>query len=395
MTISLSSLKLAPQRRGLCIPPGAAVSQSSEIFAQGQVSSVPRKAEAPEQELSEQTAQEHGKCRETKQESTSTNNTEGTSPSGEDIATTSSAPGPERRSMDSDRGAERIVSLAEGEDKQQHSAPASVKVQSSKSDSALELIDSLGPAPAPAPTLVADSAQPPASKAVLKGDSEALASGHPSPEDVQASWLHLSGTNSVESDVAQEPARNSSMTAPIPTIRVHQTTESEETTAPSGDAHSKHPENKTSAALESVPEAPTERSQMSTAGFSGSHSQPDIAASDSAPSIASPAENVSELAASDSRHAITPSVDEVKGGADNDYPGFTKLAVRKARNLAANTFVLSILLGRELAEQTKPKLEGLAKPPLRRSARTGPVPGPSQVDGIAEFEGEQDLSRGE
>jgi hypothetical protein len=388
---SLSSLKLASQRRGLCIPPGAALSQSSDVCAQGEVSSPPRSTDTHQQPISEQTVQGHEQASEEKHDSTSMNGREASLASQEDISTTFSATKPEVRSVNSDQEAPSVTSPATG-DVEQSSSLVDGRSQDPGVTPVIESKETRGPVSFQS----SDSAQSSATEAVLNGGSESHANGSQCPEAVQTNWLcswPASRSNVGESPILPHPDRDSSMASPIPIIRVQQTTESEETALPSGALAAKGMEAQPEAIRESISSALADQPGESTPALPSDPAQLDAVVPGLEGSSAQSAATVPELAGTDKTFSITPSNDNIKDTLDTDRPGITKLAVRKARNLAGRKFVLSILLGRKLAEQTKPQLQELARPPIRMPAKTVPIPGPSQVDGIVELEGELDVSR--
>ncbi len=388
---SLTSLKLVPERRGLCIPPRSAVSQSSEVCAQGEVTSPPRKTETHEQPVSDQTAQEHEQACKSKREPASTNDIEESPASREDALTTVSVADSKPMSMDKDQEPKPVANAAEGEVKQA-SAPIKKRSQSSEAMPVLDRKEPRDPMSTPA----ADNPQSSATKTIQNGDNGALLNDLPSPESVQSNWLRpwpRNNTDAVESPVLRHPLRNSSTTAPIPTIHVHQTTEPEETELPSRDSAAKCSETKPNAPREPISEAPTDHSYISTQTLTGDPAQLDAVLHNPAACVVRSTAIEPELPEIEAPSAIGLSLDKVKGSVEPDRLEFAKLAVRKARNLAGHKFVLSILLGRRLAEQTKPQLEELARPSMRRPGKTVPVPGPSQVDGIAELEGELGVPR--
>jgi hypothetical protein len=388
---SLSSLKLASKRRGLCIPPGAALSQSSDVVAQGEVSSPPRPTDTHEQPISEQTVRGHEQGSEEKHDSPSTNGREASLASQEDISTTFSATEPEVRSVNSGQEAPSVTSPATG-DVEQSSSIVDGRSQDRCVTPVVESRESRGPVSVQS----SDSAQSSATETVLNGGTEGLANGPQCPEAVQTNWLRswpVSRSDVGESPILPHPDRGSSITSPIPTIRVQQTTESEETALPSGALAAKGMEAQLRVTREPIPPALADQPGESNPASQSDPAQLDIVVPGLEESSAPSAATVPELARTDKTFSMTPSNDSIKDTPDADCPGITKLAVRKARNLAGRKFVLSILLGRQLAEQTKPQLQELANPPIRRPAKTVPVPGPIQVDGIAELEGELDVSR--
>jgi hypothetical protein len=388
---SLSSLKLAPQRRGLCVPPGSALSQSSEVCAQGEVSSPPRKTDTHEQPISEQMVRGHEQTSEQNIDSTSTNDGEAFLANQEDILTTSSAPEPDVRSMNSDPEAPSVTSPAAG-DVEQSSYLVKGRSQDPDFTPVVESKESSGPVS----VQPSDSAQSSATETVLNGGSEGPANEPQRHEAVQPNWLcswPVSRSNAVESPLLHHPDRDSSITSPIPTIRVQQTTESEETTLPSEALAADHMEAKPKALREPMSSALADQPREPAPASPSDPAQLDDVVPSLEASSAPSAPTVPELAESDKPFSINRSNANVKDTPDTDRPGITKLAVRKARNLAGRKFVLSMLLGRQLAEQTKPQLQELARLPIRRPAKTVPVPGPSQIDGIAELEGELDVPR--
>ncbi|ERF74455.1 hypothetical protein EPUS_03893 [Endocarpon pusillum Z07020] len=381
---SLSSLKVAAQPRGLHIPPGAAVSQSSDVCAQGEVTSTPLKADKCEQPPSEQTAQEH-------EHVPASANDMNPSPSGKDNVRNETGHDPDLASTDGALEAASITSPASADSKQS-SSPTDVRDYGSQSAHIIKSTESEEPE---LPVAV-EKLQPSTPKPLPEGDNETLRDDLSSHETVQQTWP-VTSTNAIESHAADDPPQNSSISAPIPTIRVQQTTESDETAPRSELLASENTENRPSEAPEKVLEAPgkvleapekvieasTDSSHVPAPASVDIHMQHDAAS----PRPSTPT-TVPEIPGDETRSAADPSVDKVTDKLDSDHPGLAKLAIRKARNLAGSRFVLSILLGRELADQTKPQLEELARPPIKRVGRTAPAPGPSQVDGLAELDGD-------
>ncbi|KAF7510729.1 hypothetical protein GJ744_006095 [Endocarpon pusillum] len=488
---SLSSLKVAAQPRGLHIPPGAAVSQSSEVCAQGEVTSTPLKADKCEQPPSEQTAQEHEHVPASANDMNSSlsrkDNVRNGTGHDPDLASTdgaleaasitSPAPADSKQSAsltdvrDHASQSAHIIKPTESEqaasitspasaDSKQSASPTDVRDHASQSAHIIEPTESekaasiTSPAPAdskqsasltdvrdhasqsahiikpteseqaasitsPAsadskqsasPTDVRDhvsqsahiieqteseEAQLPTAveklqhstpKPLPEGGNEALEDDLISPEAVPQTWLRswpVTSTNAIESHAADDPPQNPSISSPIPTIRVQQTTESDETAPRSELLAGENTENRPSEAPEKVIEASTDSSHVPAPASVDIHMQHDAAS----PRPSTPT-TVPEIPGDETQSAADPSVDKVTGKLDSDHPGLAKLAIRKARNLAGSRFVLSILLGRELAEQTKPQLQELARPPIKRMGRTAPAPGPSQVDGLAELDGD-------
>jgi hypothetical protein len=376
---SLCSLKLVPQRHGLCIPPGAAVSQSSEVCAVGEVSSPPpHQPESTEQPVPEQMVQEHEQVHEPVHESGSTNDVRDSSVIQDNTATAMAHNTESTTSIDNIRAPQSEVSDAKM-DTQQSSPHVSAKEQEYGSEPVLEHTV----APDPKSPQEAESGQVPSFGTASDAKTEALPGDSPRAEAIDPSWLHpwpVSSIQTAESPVAHPPQRNASIDAPIPTIRIQQTSESEDTASPSHMIVSEQSENGPKATREPLPEPPADR--PNTAAL----------ASTSSP-IWFDAKNPSPKTLSTQSVPISSHVPEIEAGSavdkdrvDSGHPGFTKLAIRKARNLAGSKFVLDIMLGRQLAEETKPRLKELAKPPIRKPKQTVSVAGPSQVDGIAELE---------
>ena len=348
---SLSSLKLAAQPRGLRIPPGAAVSQSSEVCAQGEVTSTPLKADKCEQPPSEQTAQEH-------EHVPASANDMNPSPSHKDDVRNGTGDDPDLASTDSALEAASITSPAPADSKQS-SSPTDVRDPGSQSAPIVKSTESEEPE---LPTAV-EKMQPSTPKTLPEGGNEAL----------------------IKSHAADDPPQNSSISALIPTIRVQQTTESDETAPRSELLAGENAESRPNEAPEKVLEAFTDSSHVPAPASMDTHMQHEAATPSPATPMLRSLATVPEKPGFETQSAADPLIDKVTDKSGSDHPGLAKLAIRKARNLAGSRFVLSILLGRVLADQTKPQLQELARPPIRRTA---PVPGPSQVDGLAELEGD-------
>jgi hypothetical protein len=456
---SLSSLQLTLQRRGLYIPPGTALSQSSEVYAQGEVTLPPRQADIQEQPSSEQAVQEQEHVPGPGQEPAIINDGKYIPNAREDNATNASGPDQKLVSVDNDQQEAQAPSPAQ-DDWQQSSTsaqrgdqtlePTTVldphEPQSARSDPAAENAKSAKPAtdddkgaqtieptadleskeqqspasdpaaenpqaaePAtvvhddkgaqtlepttileskeqqsPASDAAAENAKATAPESVLNVGGGAPAdqpsrSGASQPDLLRS--RNVGNTDLGESSASDQAPRKSSITSPIPTIRVQPTTESDEM-APSSEEFDENN-------FQSTPHKARRQSFEGSAGQShDSHmSNPASGVSPSQVDAASPTAAVPETPS-----GLNSSVGIVKDGAGVAYPGFTKLAIRKARNVAANKLVLSIFLGRELAEPTKRQLQELARSPLWRVGKTVPAPGLSQMDGIAELEGELGFS---
>jgi hypothetical protein len=464
---SLSSLQPAPQQRGLYVPPGTAVSQSSEVCAQGEMTSPPRQAETQEQPSSELALQEQEHIPDSGQEPAIVSDSQDLPDVRQKNATSASGLDQNLASADDDQGAAPCAAPRQ-DDSQQSSAsiqggaqtlepstvdeskepqpPAwglaaegayapvpetalnadsgaptleSTKVLESKapkspaSDAAAESAQVSMPEKVPnvddgaqnlEPTMVLESIeqQSPASdlaaentqasvpEKVLNVDSGASADNLQSSTAAQQTWLHswaVGSTDVVESSAPPQPPGNSSITSPIPTIRVQPTTESDEMAPSSANLDEIDFQSIPHEARKQSSESPADDAHMATPASGVSPSQDD-AASPSAVASATPAAAAGpELPSMDTPSGTKSAIGIVKDEKGVEYPGFTKLAVRKARNLAANRLVLSILLGRKLAESTKLQLQQLARSPIRRPGNAVPVPGLSQIDGIAELEG--------
>lgn len=388
---SLSSLKLVPKLRGLCIPPGAAISKGSGLCAVGEVSTPLREAETQKQPVLKQVIQEPEHAFNREHDSAATNDRGRSLDHPEEVANKTASSSTDRPSIDTRRKPEAMSGTTEDNVKQDSSS-VSHRNQNSGSMPANGLKELCEQVSVPRAVSVQSSAP----ETVVTRDSEALEDDLSAPEDGKPSAVHNLATDDtlmVGRAVLEQPNLHPSITSCIPIITVQQTTESEELSPPSGALASKS-ESKLDAVREPILEDPAQESYTTTPVFGGTPAQHDAVAPSITTSAVPTAGIISNLAEVETQTAISPSLNKAEGSLDMDHPGFAKIAVRKARNLAGSKLVLSILLGRQLAEQTKPQLEELARAPMWRSAKTVPVAGPSQVDGIAELEGElEGLSR--
>jgi hypothetical protein len=434
---SLSSLQLMPQRRGLYIPPGTALSQSSEVYAQGEVTFPPRQADTQEQASSEQAVQEQDYVPGSEQgqafseqavqeqdNAPGSGQEPGISHDGEDVqnvpddrednVTNASQPVQNSASADDDQreaqaatpvqdDLQRISTSVQG-GAQPGTDPAAKSAQASVP--ATVLSDGRG-AQTPEPTTVIESKEPqsPTSDPAANGQTSAPATvlnvdnGAPTDDlsistTVQPTSLQArtaGSTDMVESSASHQTEGKSSITPPVPTIRVQPTTESDEMAPASEDVAEKNFQSILHEAGKESSEGRADVSRnnsMATPTSGVSPSEVDVRGPTAAASATPAAAIVPELHRVDTPPGLNSTVGMVKDGAGVEYPGFTKLAVRKARNMAANKVVLSIFLGRELAGPTKRQLQELARSPLRRAGKAAPASGLSQIDGIAELEGE-------
>lgn len=382
---SLPSLDLAPKRHGLRIPPGAAVSQSSVIFAQGVVSSAKRNPEethdqaakeqmAPKIEEAPDSVPGPGPSSVREPPSAQTGETE--------IAPKNAEPGP--GSMKNDQEVQTEAN-SHGKDEEIRLPPGQEKSQNVDSPPSLEGNEPQEPLSTPA-VGNAESSQP---ETVLDRDSAALVDRLSNTEATKPerrhTWLDTS-TNRPQSPVPSQNPRRSSITMPVPAIRVQPTTESEANGQPLVPLAENHAETSPGAIEREIPEIAAYQSQAFSAGPSDVPMQLDAIAINWANEVAPSAEVAPEVPGVKSESLANPVTDKVEGTGEKDHPGLRKLAIRKARNIACTEFVLSILLGRQLAEETKPRLQELAKPSIWRHGKREVRPSPSQVDGIAELE---------
>lgn len=380
---SLSSLKLVPVRHGLCIPPGAVLSKSSEVCAKGEVYSPPRRLEAYDQQPPKQPSQKAGQIRDPEHQSISASGREDGSIDNEDTGAASSDPCTGLISMDDSQKAGAKAKPTQAETSWA-TLPAHERNKVLASTPVLES-DELRK---PVSILAADNGQSPAPGTVLDGGNEALAEDIPRHEPIRPNSAHpwlTGGASSVESPVLPDLPQHSSPTLSIPTIRVQQTTESGETVPQSGPLSSNHAETSPRAVQEKIWGASADQPEISALTLTSGSAQLDTEPPDKAKPVALSAASPPEMPGAESEALVTQSANSVEAKSETDHPGFTKLAVRKARNLVASQFVLSILLGRQLAEQTKPQLQVLARPSAMRPGKIVSESGPSQIDGIAEL----------
>jgi len=438
---SLSSLQLTPQRRGLYVPPGTALSQSSEVYAQGEVTSPPRQADKQGQPSSEQAVQEHDHVPGPGQEPANINHSKDVPEVREDNV--ANALGLDQKLApitDDQRGAQ--AAAPSQDDLQQYSTSVQGGAQTLEPTTVLESEEPLSPTSDPAaknaqasvpkpvlsndsgaqtsqPTILeskepqsptsdpaAKNAQASVAEPVLSDDSEAqthemttvleskepqspasesqspasepaaengqasvpatvlnvdggaTADHHPNSSAAQStrlpSWA-VGNTDVVEGSASHQAPQKSSITSPIPTIRVQPTTESDEMALSSEDFDERNLKSISHKARKQGSEGPAGDNHdihSATPASGVSPSQVDAASpTAAASSTPAPATAPATPSAPNSRAGM------VKDGASAEYPGITKLAVRKARNVASNKLVLSIFLGREVAESTKRQLQ--------------------------------------
>ena len=375
---SLSSLKLVPQRQGLIIPPGAVMSQSSEVFAQGEVSSPAHKAETHEQPISKQTIEEQGHDLGLEHRPASRNDRESHPVNPVDNIRAAPGHGQDLTSLDNNQEAGRSGTPAQ-DDLKQSSKHVNRDSHISDSTPVHELKDSREVISIPA----ANNTQSSASMTV-----------HAAVQPTGPHSWPLSTIHALESATLHQTPGNSPIALPVPIIRVQQTTESEEMPPPSECSAARLLETRLETVQRPISKAFADESHISASALTSSSPVGDGLVPSPATSSLQQAATVPEQHQSEARSAISPLGNQGKDTMDHDYPGFTKLAVRKARNLAEPRFVLSILLGRQLAERTKPHLQELARPSIWKPGK--PVSaGACEFDRIAELERELGFLRRE
>ena len=322
-------MKFVPHRRGLYIPPGAAVSQSSEVCAQGEVFSQPRQLENDDQTTPEQTP---------KKSETTQGRDHDRSPEsdGEDFPILHqnadraiSEPEAEQTLTNTSQEFDSRADPAEGNVKQEPSIPKQEN-QKFESTPILESKEPQDRVSSPA----ADDAPISAPDTELSSDCEAHVNDLSSSEAVQPA----ASTSTTGNPDAHQPPR-SSVALPIHTIRVHQTTESEEIVPTPAALIAGCPKIMPLAAEDPTGGAPENEVCIPSPTSADCPVPPDVEAPSPATHVAKSVTIVPKLPRVDKISVATPSI-------GTDHPGNAKLAVRKARNLAGSRLVLGILLGR-------------------------------------------------
>lgn len=374
---SLLSLKLVPKHGSLCIPPGSALSQSSKACAQGEVSGPPYEAETQKQPTPDQGEQKHEDASVRKQVPPTTEDGKGSpAPVPQEVISNNAASSYTDSLSTSNDKKPRFIGRPAKDEMNQGISCLNGSYKILESMPANELKEQWQPGPVPVPVTEQSSG----SETVQKLDIEASMDNLPSTkgeEPTSVNTLPSSSPLVQETALLQQPPQRPLTTSHIPTITVQEVIESGELSRPL-----KSSETKGNAVCEPVSEPRTHDFYRPHPVLARPHAQLEAVVPGTPISVVPSAEVVSEFSDIEHQSAASPLLGRSEGQVEADYPSFPKLAIRKARNVAGSKLVLSILLGRQIAEQTKPQLEELARPSLWRPARTASVNGPCQVDGI-------------